>query len=533
MWREVRLLTTISLRNVLGINQIRFSGDKKQKNRLRLLLVTYAILGVILGGYTGALSYGLVLIGMDRVLPAYLLTVISMLIFFFTAFKAGSILFDTVSYEMLTALPVRQSSIVLSRFLNMYVQNIGMCLVVMLPAAGVYAWFRKPGLWFFFSMMTGTLLIPLLPMTAACVIGALVTAVSSRIKHRNLINTVLTLGLTIGFIVIVTVKSASLEMEGSIPQNEAMIKEMADMLEMAINSIYPPAKWFGKAVMDGSLSAFVGYLLISVVPTAAFIFLVQRNFQKISRALRAQKSLGNYRLQGLKGSSQLKALYFREIKRYFASGLYVMNTLIGYLLIVVLAAGILTAGVEKMEEMLEIPGLVGRFLPFVLAMICGMGSTTVSSISMEGKQWWLVKSLPVTTAQILDSKILVNLTVGLPCLLVSDLILLVAVKTTVLGYVWIFVIPLAYLLLFSVLGITINLKMPLFDWETEAAAVKQSGAMLVSMLISMASGIVPMILIFILPESLTNLCLGAVTVLVLAVTAALYRRNRRVDLRKI
>ena len=533
MWREVRLLTTVSLRNVLGMNQLRFSGDKKQKNRLRLLLITYALLGVILGGYAGALSYGLLLVGMERVLPAYLVTVISMIIFFFTAFKAGSILFDTVSYEMLVALPVRPASIVLSRFLNMYVQNMGMCLVVMLPAAGVYAGLRKPGLWFYFSMVAGTFLMPLLPMTAACAIGALAMAVSSRIKHRNLINIVVTLTLTIGFIVVVTAQSASLEMEGSILQNPEMIKEMSAMPEKVINSMYPPAKWFGEAVMDGSVAAFGGYVMISLVPAAVLIFLVQRYFQKISQALRAHKSMGKYRLQGLKGNSQLKALYFREMKRYFASGIYVMNTLIGYLLVVVLAAGILIAGMGEMEEILGMPGLVGRLLPLVLAMICGMGTTTVSSISMEGKQWWLTKSLPVTTAQILDSKILVNLTVGLPCLLLADLILVVAVKTTFLGYVWIFVIPFAYLLLFSVLGITINLKMPLFDWETEAAVVKQSGAMLVSMLISMASGIVPMVLVFILPESLTNLCLGAVTVLVLAVTAVLYRRNRRVDLRKI
>ena len=54
MWREVRLLTTISLRNVLGINQIRFSGDKKQKNRLRLLLVTYVpAVSMILPQLTG------------------------------------------------------------------------------------------------------------------------------------------------------------------------------------------------------------------------------------------------------------------------------------------------------------------------------------------------------------------------------------------------------------------------------------------------------------------------------------------------
>ena len=152
---------------------------------------------------------------------------------------------------------------------------------------------------------------------------------------------------------------------------------------------------------------------------------------------------------------------------------------------------------------------------------------------MEGKQWWLTKSLPLTTAQILDSKILVNLTVALPCLVLTDLILMIAVKTTFLGYVWIFVIPFAYLLLFSVLGITINLKMPLFDWESEAVVVKQSGAVVVSMMTGMISTILPMVLVLVLPRRLTDVCLGAVTVLVLAVTAVLYRKNRRVDLRKI
>ena len=95
------------------------------------------------------------------------------------------------------------------------------------------------------------------------------------------------------------------------------------------------------------------------------------------------------------------------------------------------------------------------------------------------------------------------------------------------------IIPFVYLLLFSVLGITINLKMPLFDWESEAVVVKQSGAVFVSMVAGMISAILPMILLFVLPKRLTDLFLGVVTILVLAVTAVLYRRNRRVDLRKI
>lgn len=533
MWREVRLLTSVSLRNIWGVNQIRFSGDKKQKRRLLLLLVTYVLLGVILGGYAGGLSYGLILLGMERVLPSYLPAVLSLLIFFFTAFKAGSILFDTVTYEMLIALPVRPAAIVLSRFLNMYVQNIGMCLIIMLPAAGVYAWFLKPGLWFYFSMILGTFLMPFLPMTAACAIGALATAVSSRIKYRNMINVVLTLTLTIGFLVLVTAESAALEAEGSILQNAEMLGEIAAMLEQGIGSIYFPAKWFSRAVVDSSTAAFAGFFTISVVPAALFVSLVQRYFKKICEALRAHKAQGNYALQELKGRSQLRALYQKEVKRYFASGIYVMNTLIGYILMVVLAVSILVAGVEEVERMLGLPGVMSRFLPLVLALVSSMGSTTVSSISMEGKQWWLTKSLPLTTAQILDSKILVNLTVALPCLVLTDLILMIAVKTTFLGYVWIFVIPFAYLLLFSVLGITINLKMPLFDWESEAVVVKQSGAVFVSMMTGMISTILPMVLVLVLPGRLTDVCLGAVTVLVLAVTAVLYRKNRRVDLRKI
>ena len=533
MWREVRLLTTVNLRNLWGVNQIRFSGDKKQKKRLLLLLVTYVFLGVILGGYAGGLSYGLILLGMERVLPSYLLAVISLIIFFLTAFKSGSILFDIVSYEMLVALPVRPAAIVLSRFLNMYVQTIGMCLVIMLPAAGVYAWFLKPGVWFYFSMVLGTFLMPLLPMTAACAIGALATAVSSRIKYRNMINVVLTLTLTIGFLVFVTTEGAALEAEGSMLQNAEMLGEMAEMLEQGIGGIYFPAKWFSSAVVDGSTADFARFFVLSVMPAALLVFLVQRYFRRISQALRAHKAQGNYMLHELKGSSPLRALYLKEMKRYLASGIYVMNTLIGYILMVVLAVSILAAGVEKVEVMFGIPGIVTRLLPLLLAMVCSIGSTTVSSISMEGKQWWLVKSLPLTTAQILDSKILVNLTVALPCLVLTDLILMMTLETSFLGYVWILIIPFVYLLLFSVLGITINLKMPLFDWESEAVVVKQSGAVFVSMVAGMISAILPMILLFVLPKRLTDLFLGVVTILVLAVTAVLYRRNRRVDLRKI
>ena len=530
MFREIRLLTILSLRNVWGINQVRFGRDRKKRNRLMLLLAAYGILGLMLGLYMGMGCYGCVMLGMGEVIPALVLTAASALIFFFTVFTAGKVLFDEGTYERLIVLPVRPSSIVISRFLKMYLLNIGICLVVMLPAAGVYGICLHPGVGFYLGMALGVLLLPFLPITAASIIGAIVIAVSSRMKHRNLVSVVLMMALTVGYIVLVSGNGAAME---EMTLTTEQLAQVAETAKQQINSLYPPAAWFQAGVLEGDVASWICFLLISVVPFTGMVAVVQRYFQAISARLHARQTRGNYKLETLSVGSLTSALYKKELKRYFSCGIYVMNTLIGYVLMVVLAIGICVTGTEQMEGMLGLPGLINRALPLVMGMLCGISTTTTSAISIEGRQWWLLNSLPITTKQILDSKMLVNLTVGLPSMLLADIFLILSVETDVWGYVWMIAVPITYLLLFSVLGITINLKMPLFQWESEAEVVKQSTAVLVSMLTGMGLGLIPMVLVLVLPRNLTDLIMAAVMFLLLTLTILLYRRNGRVDLKKI
>ena len=113
MLNQIKHLTKVKLCNILNVNVLKFSKDKQKRRTMLGLTAVWFVLAVMLVFYVGALSYGYIQIGLDTVLPMYLITVSSMLIFFFSMFKAGSVIFQKIFYEILCSLPVSQTAIVL------------------------------------------------------------------------------------------------------------------------------------------------------------------------------------------------------------------------------------------------------------------------------------------------------------------------------------------------------------------------------------------------------------------------------------
>ena len=336
------------------------------------------------------------------------------------------------------------------------------------------------------------------------------------------------MGLTIG-ILLLSMGSST----GAIEMTQEMFEDVAAVMAQQIYAMYPPARLFTAGVVEGNMAAFLLFAGLSLGAFLLLAALVQWKFTAICTALNARTARKNYELQSLMAGSPLKALYIRELKRYFSSVIYVCNTLIGYLLMVVFAVAVSVTGLDKMEQMMGLPNLFKRILPLVLALICSFSSTTTSSISMEGRQWWLIRSLPVSTEQILNSKMLVNLTAALPCYAVSAAILLFSVDVSLLERLWIVVIPLVYILFVTVAGITINLRMPVFDWEAEAAVVKQSGAAFTALAVGVVSALAPVAVLIALPSVPAHLVMGVTAAVILGVTVVLYGKNSRTDLKTI
>ena len=114
-----------------------------------------------------------------------------------------------------------------------------------------------------------------------------------------------------------------------------------------------------------------------------------------------------------------------------------------------------------------------------------MTSITSSSISLEGRNISILKSLPVKPKTILMSKIYSALLITTPALLAGDLILFIRFKTSILEALLLIVLSILMPLISHFIGIIINLKYPKLDWDNPAEAVKQSTSSFIAVMLGM------------------------------------------------
>jgi len=507
--------------NQSGVNTFRYEKDKKKKNNIVIFVTAMTITMLMMAVYCFMMAYGLGRIGLTAIIPGYAFTITSLIVMLFTLFKASGTLFAFKDYDMLMALPVQTTTIITSRFLLMYGANVIFSILVMLPMGTAYCLFAHPQILFYVIWFISMFVTPLVPMTIAAVLGAIISAISSRFKHTNMVNIILSFVITIGFMAV----SMS---AGTMSGGQINIKQLASlgtMLSHKMNQIYPLVSIFEKAVCQYNIIAFITFLLISVIWYYVFVKIVSIKYKTINTGLTSHQTKSNYKLQSLKVTSPFKALHLKEMKRFFSSYLYVLNFGMGAVLLLVISITCFIFGIDKLQQLMgltNIKGIMINFAPFVMSGMLAMTCTTAVSLSLEGKNLWILQSAPLDAATIYRSKMSVNATILLPISLLSSLFMSLCLKPTIMSTVWMFVTPLAYVGLTCVWGMFINLKMPNFAWESEVTVIKQSMASVLGILGGMLFGFIPMVILLLLPGINKYLLTGIITLVVIGITSFLY-----------
>ena len=533
--KQLIALIKLQMVNLYGINVYRNLKDPKEKAKKFWLGVAYVVVVIMMMSYVGGMSYGYVYLGLADILPAYLIMLTSLIILMFSVFKAGEVIFQKNFYDILSSLPLRNSSIVISRFVRLYVENILLALGVMLPAIVVYGVLVKPDWSFYVIGVIVALFIPLLPITISVFVGALIVAISSRSKHKNLVSVFLSMML----VVVIMVGSMGL----STMAEEVDIQELQSLLNAVLNligTVYPPAIWLGNAMLTGDFLLCIACVCGGFAVLTIVIWLVSINYTWISEGIHSTSAKHNYKMENLESTHMLGALYKREFKRYFASSVYVTNTIVSPIMGMFFAVAMVFVTPDQLAGMApEFYTETGVMLemrnmfPLALAMTFSMMPITAVSISMEGKQWWIVKTLPIRAKELLDSKLLMNLTITGPFCLIASILVIVGQKASFMEAVWIFFVPIITMLFSLVYGQFVNLKLHVFDWENEVTIVKQSASAFVG-------GIVPFFIlmpatmgVMALPAQYMNICMLVYCLIIGLVTLVLYRSNSKVNLLNI
>ena len=521
MWRSIRLLTWFSLCNYLGFNEARYSKDPAKKRRLITVAVAMLILGAMMSLYAGLLALAFIEMNFTEMIPMYLGTVIGLLAFVFTIFRAGPALFSLKQFERLSVLPVQPAAIVISRFISLYLTDLAISVCSTGAVLIVCACKLSLSLWFYISMAFGAFVLPLLPMTASMIVGTGIYALTATMKRKNTFQIIFSfafLALYFSFV------NSMNEM------TEEMILDLASKIR-SFGKVYPPVSWFSDGVW-GNIGTYLLFFAVSLAVFLCFAFIVGRYYGLICTHLTSNAAKRNYVMKAQKGSSALAACFFRERKRYFASSTYVMNTAVGYIMTIVFVCVIVFG--ELNVVLSQFPSdVVAKLAPFCIAALANIQPTTTSTISMEGKHFWLTQTLPVRMRDIAGAKILLGLMLSVPCMLISSVIVAIAIRPNPLDLFWLLLVSLLYAVLGSVLGLFVNLKLPMLHWDHESQPVKQSKAVLVMMFMGFVTAAVPAVLLLIFRGVAAHIAMAVISLAMLLLVRAIYRKICNFDLKTI
>lgn len=421
--------------------------------------------------------------GLYRYEIAYAVSLSFFFVILMSLFKSSSMFFYNRDFEMLIALPVKKHEILISKFLLLYTLNMVIVSSIFLPAVTLLFLQSKFSLFdlILFSFMG--ILVPIVPMCLASIVGVLIELVSSCFKKKNIITVMFVTMLFIGYFLFIS-------------NNRNSSIEIKNVIERQLFRVFPLAKLF---YLDGSMALNVTiFFLVTLAFLTFFLVILGVNYEKIHFFLNHKLQEYNESEIEYKANTQFFALYKKEIKRFLSSNVYIINSSFSTILLIFFSVASLLFGISMLEKMMSINNMdtiVSKYGAFIISAFLVMSCTTSSSMSLEGKNLWILQSSPVGIKKIINSKIAVNLSIHFVAYLLSIVMIITRSNISTIPLIFLIVTPIVYSTFISITGMYLNMKYLNLQWNDEISVVKHSTSAILTNIIGIFSVATPLITI--------------------------------------
>lgn len=456
----------------------------RKKSSGAILILPFVIMAFMSFGYTLGLKTELTPGGV-----IYFLLFISLLLVLTFGFSiVGSVLLNYHGVERLLPYPVPKWMILAAKLTVIYAYMLLASVCLMLPGilvSGAQAEMMV-------SCVVMTLFLPIVPLVFAGIVMSAGKAVVAKLRLGMVLKYVLGI---IGFIVL---------LGGLIYVQFTILGGAQDVGDMTkIMSSIP----FYSLYFDGIPTALAA-TAAQVLLLALFILTVSRFIWKEAGVNNVSK---NTKWEAAKGASMLSALIKKEAGFYFSMPIYVFNT-IPSPVIILLGGTVLSVRPDLLSVFHEVGIEPYVIVVIVIAFALGLGSTTNSSVSLEGTRLYQLKSMPIPAFKLFLSKIAFNLIMLVP----SSVIVCAVLGLRAFGPAEALVFVLEVISvsgLVAIVGLLINIKFPMLDYTTPTAVVKQSTAVMISIFGGMGLSLAVFGLCMVMNLGMTALFFGVILII--------------------
>ena len=450
-----------------------------KRNRMRpkwKIAAWFIFFIVIMAGFLGgtftalslALCGGFTAVGMGWMYFLVMSGIAVLLGAFGSVFNTYSGLYLSKDNDLLLSLPIPVRTIIASRLINVYLMGTMYSATVLVPALIVY--------WVICGatvsrVACGILLfgiVTVFVLLLSCVLGWVVARISLKLKNRSFITVLISL-LFIGAYYFFYFRAN--DMIRDILSNA---ETYGEKIKGAAYGLY----WFGR-IGEGDWLAAAVFAAVMALLAAGIWTVLLRSFLSIATASGNTEKV-RYTEKTVREKTVFGALVGKEFARFASSANYMLNCGFGILLLPAFGVLFLIKGQEICQTLDVVfagrPDSAAILVCMALCLMTAMIDMAVPSVSLEGKSLWIPRSLPVSPKTVLRAKMSVQMILaGIPMLIAAGCAA-AAVQASPAVRVLLVVLPVMYTVFSAVGGTALGVRMPVMNWTSELAPIKQSGA---------------------------------------------------------
>lgn len=513
----------ILLKNNFNILLASFKSKKlRKKTTITLSTIILIGLGIFALSFLQAYSLfvGLAGLGLSKIalFNGVLMSFVVVILISTTKVTASHTLNDS---DLLLSLPIKKITIALSKTVSQYLFNFLFGFLLLFPYIVWYMVYEGFIFSFLLAGILAILLMPLLALALQYILNFIIIRLFNKTRHASLFKSFLTIVLFLG----------TMSLFAFTTPNYGALNPLE--LDAFINK-FPPISWFINFMLNTDLFALLMIAIITVIPFIFGLILYVKNFGKTFVGYTENNTPLIYKGHNNAFMSLLK----KELKNYVLTPIYILNTIIGPVFIIILTTVVALEGyvalTDGLSESLQIQvtkdmlfaGLTIMFTSFTfLTMI------SCSTISLEGKNLWILKSTPVKEKHLFLAKAVPNLIIVVPFLIIGSLLLSSILHFTIIQTLLFVLIPLLASAIVAFGGLLINLFFPKLEWTDPVSVVKQGMSTIITMLMGFICLFIP-IAIYLLFSQLSFINLAFLTAIIyLAIAgiciAVLFTRGKK------
>lgn len=399
--------------------------------------------------------------------------IVFLMIFWGNILYSNNSLFEKRELENLLPMPFTSLEIISSKILGIYVYNLGIvACTVIFP----FLYVTYDNCSFPFTLFTILILLSL-PIIPLC-LSLLATAFLGKIftnKIVRIIGGIIFFSIVIFFYIMLYFSNRSRRLNIL-----AIIIEKLSKISLlkTFGLIFIEESYLNGLIFMGISILFFG--LVSVFLSKNYLEIFYRKANKIKKSSNKALKMVTKNKSG--------SLFEKEIGLYFSYNNYILNTILGPILLLILGVAPLVTGMTNLQNMVDfdVEKLLTTNSILVVTAFAAMGQTTYCSLSIEGRNYYLMQTLPIKAWDVFKAKLKLGIIIISAPLIFTSLVLSLKFNLGFLAFLLLIVAAFSYSLFANLLGLIFDINTLNINWVNSREVVKgKFSALLIQLIIGL------------------------------------------------